>query len=262
MPVNLPNNKYADVPLRIKSWGAIICVFAVAISHPYTLYLFSVWVSFQSLTELGGLFRFDVTYWRIAIPLLQGILLLSLPSYYEYIGGAFLLLGVGVCLALCFQKISSGILLSLVIVLIVYPHLTFLRMLPQGWLWVIFLVVTTELNDIFQYLCGKSLGKRKILPKTSPNKTIEGFLGGVLLTPLVSMALGSLLDLPISLLCLGFIGLAISFFGFWGDVTFSYLKRRAGVKDTSTLIPGHGGLLDRIDSLLFNCIWFYLWILR
>jgi cytidylyltransferase family len=133
---------------------------------------------------------------------------------------------------------------------------------PQGVLWVIFLVVVTELNDILQYLTGKAFGKRKILPKISPNKTIAGFLGGLLLSPILSMAIGSLLDLPISLLSLGLIGFFLSFCGFWGDVTFSYLKRRAGVKDTSTLIPGHGGLLDRIDSLLFNCIWFYLWILR
>jgi len=131
---------------------------------------------------------------------------------------------------------------------------------PQGVQWVIFLVVVTELNDIFQYLTGKSLGNRKILPKTSPNKTIEGFVGGLLLTPLLSMGLGRLLDLPIALHTLALLGLTLSFFGFWGDVCFSYFKRRVGVKDTSTLIPGHGGLLDRIDSLLFNCIWFYLWI--
>ena len=133
---------------------------------------------------------------------------------------------------------------------------------PQGVLWLIFLVVVTELNDILQYLTGKAFGKRKILPKISPNKTIAGFLGGLLLSPILSMAIGSLLDLPISLLSLALIGFFLSFWGFWGDVTFSYLKRRAGVKDTSTLIPGHGGLLDRIDSLLFNCIWFYLWILQ
>ena len=99
-------------------------------------------------------------------------------------------------------------------------------------------------------LTGKAFGKRKILPKISPNKTIAGFLGGLLLSPILSMAIGSLLVLPISLLSLGLIGFFLSFCGFWGDVTFSYLKRRAGVKDTSTLIPGHGGLLDRIDSLL------------
>lgn len=260
MPQDPPKNKYADVPLRIKSWGVIICIFALAISHPYMMYLFSLWVSFQALTELGGLFSFDATYWRIGIPLLQGILLLVCPTYYDYMEGACLIIGIGLILALLLRKASLGIPLSLVIVLVVYSHLTFLRMLPQGWLWVIFLVVTTELNDIFQYLTGKSLGKRKILPKISPNKTIEGFAGGLLLTPLLSMGLGTLLRLPINLFSLAIIGLAISFFGFWGDVTFSYLKRRAGVKDTGTLIPAHGGLLDRIDSLLYNCIWFYLWI--
>ena len=253
-------NKYADVPLRIRSWGVIICVFAVAIFHPYAMCLFTLWVSFQALTELGRLFGFNSTYWRITIPLLQGLLLWGCPNYSAYMIGVCTLVGVTLILSLCLRKIPLGLPLSLLIVLVAYPHLTFLRMEPQGVQWVIFLVVVTELNDIFQYLTGKSLGNRKILPKTSPNKTIEGFVGGLLLTPLLSMGLGRLLDLPIALHTLALLGLTLSFFGFWGDVCFSYFKRRVGVKDTSTLIPGHGGLLDRIDSLLFNCIWFYLWI--
>ena len=173
---------------------------------------------------------------------------------------ACIVVGIGLILYLCLRQIPLGLPLSLLIVLAAYPHLTFLRMKPQGVEWFIFLVVTTELNDIFQYLTGKRFGKHKILPKISPNKTVEGFVGGLLLTPFLSVGLGYLLRLPIALHTLVFVGLFISFFGFWGDVTFSYLKRRAGVKDTSQLIPGHGGLLDRIDSLLFNCIWFYLWI--
>lgn len=254
------DNKYADVPLRIRSWGAIICVFAAAISHPYAMYLFSLWVSFQALRELGRLFTFDATYWRMAIPLLQGILLVSCPTYPTYMVGAGALVGVSLIVSLCLRQVPLGLPLSLLIVLVAYPHLTFLRMEPQGVLWILFLVVTTELNDIFQYLTGKRFGKRKILPKVSPNKTVEGFAGGLLLTPLLSMGLGRLLGLPTALPTLALVGLALSFFGFWGDVSFSYLKRRAGVKDTSSLIPGHGGLLDRIDSLLYNCIWFYLWI--
>ena len=75
------DNKYADVPLRIRSWGVIICVFAAAVSHPYAMCLFSLWVSFQALTELGGLFGFNPSYWRMAIPLLQGVLLWSCPNY-------------------------------------------------------------------------------------------------------------------------------------------------------------------------------------
>ena len=260
MPLISPSNKYSDVPLRIKSWGVIICIFAIAISHPYAMIIFMIWLSFQSLTELGKLFSFKATYWCVIFPLLQGVLLLGMPSYSEYMWGACALVGIGLALTLWKGKPNMGIPLSLLIVLIAYPHLVFLRIASQGWQWVIFLVVSTELNDIFQYLCGKSLGKRKILPKISPNKTIEGFAGGLLLTPLLSIILGNLLGLPISVLTALAIGLGISFFGFWGDVFFSYLKRRAGVKDTGSLIPAHGGLLDRIDSLLFNSIWFYLWI--
>ena len=113
---------------------------------------------------------------------------------------------------------------------------------------------------MFQYLSGKCLGKRKILPEVSPNKTIAGCVGGFLLTPLVSVCLAYVLGLQAPLHTWLLLGVTISFFGFWGDVCISFLKRKAGVKDTGNLIPGHGGLLDRMDSLLFNSIWFFLWV--
>ena len=114
------DNKYADVPLRIRSWGVIICVFAAAVSHPYAMCLFSLWVSFQALTELGRLFGFNPSYWRMAIPLLQGVLLWSCPNYFTYMLEACMVVGIGLILYLCLRQIPLGLPLSLLIVLAAY----------------------------------------------------------------------------------------------------------------------------------------------
>lgn len=124
--------------------------------------------------------------------------------------------------------------------------------------WTLFLVLLTESNDIAQALIGRRLGKRKILPHVSPGKTWEGLGGGVAVTALLSACLaGPLTTLTenrapisgilISLLC----GMVLALLGFLGDLNISALKREAGIKDSSHLLPGMGGMLDRLDSLSF-----------
>lgn len=117
----------------------------------------------------------------------------------------------------------------------------------------LWILLFTELNDVFAYLSGKTLGKRKLLPNTSPNKTWAGALGAIVLTSTLAATVGHFvfwgtsLDHPVHLLVMG---LLISTLGQCGDLVISSIKRDLGIKDTSTLIPGHGGLLDRFDSLL------------
>jgi phosphatidate cytidylyltransferase len=116
---------------------------------------------------------------------------------------------------------------------------------------VLFLVGLTEVNDIAQFVWGKTLGRTKILPGVSPGKTWAGLWGGVGTTALLAGALAPLLTplpVPVALL----IGTGIALFGFMGDVTVSALKRDLGIKDSGGLLPGHGGILDRIDSLMFT----------
>ncbi|MEM6762302.1 MAG: phosphatidate cytidylyltransferase [Pseudomonadota bacterium] len=114
-----------------------------------------------------------------------------------------------------------------------------------------FLLVATGLNDVFQYIAGRIIGGPKIMPKVSPNKTWAGFLGGVVGTGAVVLALGpaftGLATGPLVLLAL-----LLPVAGFAGDVTMSAIKRDLGVKDTGKLLPGHGGILDRVDSLTFT----------
>ena len=119
----------------------------------------------------------------------------------------------------------------------------------------LFLVFLTEFNDVLQFTCGKLFGKHKILPKVSPNKTWEGFLGGLIITTILGYFLSFLTPLSTPLIFLVSFMIAIS--GFVGDVVMSAIKRDVGVKDTGTSIPGHGGVLDRIDSLAYTAPVFF-----
>jgi len=116
------------------------------------------------------------------------------------------------------------------------------------------LLLCIELNDVFAYCTGKAFGRRKLSPNTSPNKTIGGALGAAVLTTALFAALGhcifrgTALDTPWHLIPLG---LLVSLTGQWGDLVMSSIKRDLGMKDMAATIPGHGGLLDRFDSLIF-----------
>ena len=120
----------------------------------------------------------------------------------------------------------------------------------------VYLVVLTEINDIAQYTVGKLLGHHKIIPKVSPAKTVEGLLGSVLVTTGLAIALAPWLT-PFDLLHAVCIGLLLSLTGFIGDVSISAMKRDLGIKDSGTLLPGHGGILDRIDSLTYTAPLFF-----
>ncbi len=123
--------------------------------------------------------------------------------------------------------------------------------------WFFFLMAVTALNDIAQFVSGKLFGKQKIARRISPNKTWQGLMGGVLASALVAWALGRWLGLAQTGYLVG-LGLALSLAGFAGDLMFSAAKRRLGLKDFSTLLPGHGGILDRVDSLVLTAPLLYL----
>lgn len=106
-------------------------------------------------------------------------------------------------------------------------------------------------NDTFAYLVGRWLGKRKLAATISPNKTIEGFLGGALFTIMIGVTIIPLFSSGLSKLALLGISIITVLGGTLGDLYESKLKRIAGVKDSGNLIPGHGGVLDRLDSFLF-----------
>jgi phosphatidate cytidylyltransferase len=110
-------------------------------------------------------------------------------------------------------------------------------------------VLIVEMSDVLQYVFGKTMGRRRIAPTVSPNKTVEGFLGGVLATS--GIGAGLWWATPFTPWQSGAFSLLICLMGFAGGLCMSAIKRDRGVKDFGTAIHGHGGILDRVDSLCF-----------
>jgi len=124
------------------------------------------------------------------------------------------------------------------------------------------LIATIVVSDTAQYYSGRMFGRRPLAPTISPHKTVEGAIGGVILGALF-MAVGITFLFPATPIVVRILlGLVIVFLGIAGDLFESRLKRTAHVKDSSALIPGHGGVLDRIDALLFAIPVFYFMVLQ
>lgn len=114
-------------------------------------------------------------------------------------------------------------------------------------------------NDSFAYLIGKNFGRQKLFPRISPKKTVEGFLGGLFFSCLASLLIANFTEtLPFNYWL--FLGIIISVFGTLGDLIESKFKRQADVKDSGVIMPGHGGLLDRLDSIIFSAPFIYLFL--
>jgi len=121
----------------------------------------------------------------------------------------------------------------------------------------VFILIWT--NDSFAFLIGSNFGKHKLFKRISPNKTIEGFIGGMIFTFIVSIILTKQFTALSQVEWLVIAGI-VSTFGVLGDLIESMFKRQAGVKDSSNLIPGHGGFLDRFDSVIFAAPFIFIYL--
>jgi phosphatidate cytidylyltransferase len=134
-----------------------------------------------------------------------------------------------------------------------------LRGLEEGRNWVFFALFTTFASDTTAFFVGRALGRHKLAPRISPGKTWEGTIAGVFGAIIVSLLFTMLI--PISYWQLVVLGLLVSIFGQFGDLVESLLKRNMGAKDSGRLIPGHGGFLDRIDSVVFVGVVVYYYVI-
>lgn len=141
--------------------------------------------------------------------------------------------------------------LALLYVPLLLGHFVWLRYLPEGEWWVLWLLLVMFAGDTTAFYCGQALGKTKLLPVVSPGKTWAGAAGGLAASVLVGVLLGKWLLPRMTLLGLAWLTVALAVVGLLGDLFESMLKRQVQVKDASELLPGHGGMLDRLDSLLF-----------
>ncbi|QDT44212.1 Phosphatidate cytidylyltransferase [Gimesia alba] len=265
---------FTELRQRIQSWWWMIGILFVClvVSHTTAIILFA-FISFLALKEFFSIVptrQADrrVLFWAyMAIPVQYylvsigwyGLFIVFIPVY------VFLLLPMRmVLIGETKGFIHSAGIIHWAVMLTVFciSHIAYLLVLPVKNLeagsigLVIYLLFMTQFNDVCQYIWGKLLGRHKIIPKVSPNKTWEGFLGGVATITLVSGFLGpylTLLSFRFSLLA----GLLISCSGFIGDVVISSIKRDLEIKDSGSLIPGHGGILDRCDSLMFTSPLFF-----
>jgi phosphatidate cytidylyltransferase len=142
-------------------------------------------------------------------------------------------------------------------------YLVLVRDLDDDGEWIILAVVSTWIADTFAYFTGKLVGRNKMAPRISPGKTWEGTAGGIAGAVVGVVAIDLILDLPMSTGEALWLGAMLGPVAVLADLGESMLKRGAGVKDTSELVPGHGGLLDRLDSILFTVplvYYFAIWV--
>ena len=139
-------------------------------------------------------------------------------------------------------------------------YLLLTRAQPDGTMLIFFVVLVTWAGDTGAYIAGKSLGRHALAPIVSPKKTYEGLAGGIVLACLAAVVARASFLPRFSLVdCLA-LGLLLTIAGLIGDLAESAMKRHAGFKDSGALIPGHGGMLDRLDSLLFTGPAFYYYV--
>ncbi len=262
-----PNANFDELKMRNRSWWVMATIFIVAtFIDPVISYISFALLSFIALRELTSISKnIREADRRILIWCYLAIPVQYLFAYYKSYGLFLTFIPVFMHLWIPFMLVIKGVtqdigrsmsVLPTQLMLTVFgvSHLAFLLSLPDlegfaagGRGLLLFIVFITEMNDVFQFTWGKLLGRYKVMPTISPNKTWEGLIGGVITTTIVGYFLRFLT--PFSEMEAIIVCFSVSIAGFIGDVVISAVKRDIGKKDTGTTIPGHGGILDRIDSL-------------
>ncbi len=262
---------------RVMSWWYIFAFFFIALisSKTTSMFLFG-FLSFLALKEYFSLIPSRQIDRRIMF-----YAYLSIIFQYYFVGTAWFVMfliwiPIYTFLFLPFRQVISGITdgflentakvqWGVMLFVLGLSHLAYLANLEpinnsgaSGIEIILYLLILTVFNDVLQYIWGKSFGKRKISPKVSPNKTVEGFLGAFVSISFLALVFSFLT--PFNWYQAIFAGMLISCSGFIGDVVISMLKRDVGVKDSGSFIPGHGGVLDRIDSLTYSAPLFFHYI--
>ncbi len=270
-----PERDWSELQQRVRTWWVMAVVFAIAISLGRSISLaFFAFISFLALKEFLSMIptrRADrrVLFWAyLAIPIQYiwagrewyGMFIIFIPVYvFLFLPMRMVLVGETRGFLSAVGTLHWGLMTTVFSL----SHLAYMLVLPAsgnphggGPALALYLVLLTQLNDVSQYVVGKMYGTKKVAPSVSPGKTLEGLLGGIGVTIGLAAVLAPLLT-PLDLLQSLLAGLLIGVAGFIGDLTISAVKRDLGRKDTGSLLPGHGGILDRVDSLSYTAPLFF-----
>lgn len=199
-----------------------------------------------TLAGLGLGLLVSITFFKGSIPSIPSTLVISLVVMVPF----FIALTQAQDFSIVILKLF-GTIVGVFYVAWLLSYLLLIRVLPHGKNMIFFLLLVVWTGDTAAFYMGKFFGKHKLSPRISPNKSIEGALGGMFGSILVSAVAHFTFLKQINLANSISLGFLLNVFGQLGDLTESLLKRGFRVKDSGTLIPGHGGILDRIDSILF-----------
>jgi len=272
-----PQKDFTELAARVHAWWLMAVVFfaAILVSNRISL-IFFAFLSFWAMKEYVTLLKTRPADHRALV-----LTFLAIPIQYFWIAigwyGMFIIfVPVYMYLALpvrmVLSKETAGFVASasqiqwgMMGFVFGLSHLGYLLTVPEiensavnGRTLVLFLVFVVEMSDVLQYIWGKTLGRHKIIPTVSPNKTWEGFIGGIASTMLLSLAIRFLT--PFSVIETLLVSLLITVAGFCGGAVMSAVKRDFGVKDFGSVIPGHGGMLDRVDSLCYAAPIFFHYV--
>lgn len=210
--------------------------FNMTIAIPVGLRLIQT-IAFSMVPVFVSLFQRPDLFMPALFISLIGFILLSL-KYHKRFGHILLFMGFS-----SFGALYIGLCLA---------HMILIRYLPEGASWLLVMTAITAGGDTGAYYIGSNFGKRKLCPEISPGKTIEGAIGGILSGSIAAVAMGLLLLPDFNPLKILSTALILSVVSIIGDIAESVIKRSAGVKDSSALLFGHGGILDRIDGMLIT----------
>lgn len=268
----------ANLNARIKAWWAMTAVFllSIAVGPIGSVVLFAL-LSFMALREyfaLSPTLRADhrVLLWLVFVILPVNYVLVAVQWYglfavfipvYAFIGLQIRAALTGSTEQFLDRTARTQWGMMVAVYFVSYVPAILMMQIPgysdggQNFKLLLFLVVVAQASDVLQYVVGKLAGRHAIAPNVSPNKTVEGFVGGVALASLLGAGLYWIT--PFTLLQAGLLALVICLMGFAGGLVMSATKRDRGVKDFGAVLPGHGGILDRIDSICFAApIFFHL----
>jgi phosphatidate cytidylyltransferase len=268
-----PSSLAQNLSARIKSWWWIVMALAVAsLAGRIGLVILFAGVSFVALREFSAVAASRPADRRVT----AACFFVVLPLQYALVGIGHLVWFAGIlplaCLALLpvltaltgdtqdyLARVSESVLgVAICIYCLSYvPALLTLQAARDGVELPLFLILITQASDVLQYVWGKTLASHLLAPEVSPSKTVEGLIGGIGCATALGAALCWMT--PFSTAQAGAIAFLISVAGFFGGFVMSAIKRDRGIKDWSGLLPGHGGILDRVDSLWLSApLYFYV----